>query len=165
MRDKKGHRIVPYPDFSLHELCEKNIWMGSLNFASFLETFPYPSINVFPLIPENTLPWSFNLDLAESTTINYRKTYIKEKLDRKKILKKLRIKLPYFVSVILQVIKDIHLFGMIFVFLFVDIVIIIIWSAVDPLRKDKKYLEDKVGISWFLQERMKLRDLISHMGI
>lgn len=58
-----------------------------------------------------------------------------------------RIKLPYFVSVILQVIKDIHLFGMIFVFLFVDIVIIIIWSAVDPLRKDKKYLEDKVGIS------------------
>lgn len=42
-----------------------------------------------------------------------------------------------------RVIKDIHLFGMIFVFLFVDIVIIIIWSAVDPLRKDKKYLEDK----------------------
>lgn len=54
MRDKKGHRIVPYPDFSLHELCEKNIWMGSLNFASFLETFLYPSINVFLLIPQNS---------------------------------------------------------------------------------------------------------------
>lgn len=54
MRDKKGHRIVPYPHFSLHELREKNIWMGSLNFASFLETFLYPSINVFPLIPQNS---------------------------------------------------------------------------------------------------------------
>lgn len=42
-----------------------------------------------------------------------------------------------------RVIKDIHLFGMIFVFLFVDIVIILLWSVVDPLRKDKKYLDDQ----------------------
>lgn len=41
---------------------------------------------------------------------------------------------------ITKVIKDMHLFVMIFVFLFVDIVIIVIWSAIDPLRKDKKYL-------------------------
>ena len=57
--------------------------------------------------------------------------------------------LLYFVSVTLQVIKDIHLFGMIFVFLFVDIVIILIWSVVDPLRKDKKYLDDQVRIFSF----------------
>ena len=126
--------------------------MGSLNFASFLETFLYPSNNVFPLIPQNShgqIPCHDHLIWIwlRALPLIIEKTYIKEKLDRKKILKKPRIKLPYFVSVILQVIKDIHLFGMIFVFLFVDIVIIIIWSAVDPLRKDKKYLEDKVGIS------------------
>jgi len=44
-----------------------------------------------------------------------------------------------------RVIKDIHLFGMIVVFLFVDTVILIIWSAVDPIRKDKKFLKDQVA--------------------
>jgi len=44
----------------------------------------------------------------------------------------------------LQVIKDIHLFGMIFVLLFVDAVIIIIWFLVDPLRKDEKFLSNEV---------------------
>ncbi|KAL9969262.1 hypothetical protein ACROYT_G021458 [Oculina patagonica] len=46
-----------------------------------------------------------------------------------------------------RVIKDIHLFGMIFVFLFVDIVIIIVWSAVDPLRKDEKFLTNEANDS------------------
>ena len=41
-------------------------------------------------------------------------------------------------------IKDIHLFGMIFVFLFVDIVLIIVWTIMDPLRKDEMFLIDKV---------------------
>lgn len=41
-------------------------------------------------------------------------------------------------------IKDIHLFGMIFVFLFVDIVLIIVWTIMDPLRKDEMLLIDKV---------------------
>ncbi|KAM7452158.1 hypothetical protein ABFA07_000351 [Porites harrisoni] len=42
-----------------------------------------------------------------------------------------------------RVIKDIHLFGMIFVFLFVDIVLIIVWTIMDPLRKDEMFLADK----------------------
>lgn len=46
---------------------------------------------------------------------------------------------------VIKVIKDIHLFGMIVVFLFVDTVILIIWSAVDPIRKDKKFLKDQVA--------------------
>ena len=46
---------------------------------------------------------------------------------------------------VIKVIKDIHLFGMIVVFLFVDTVILIIWSAVDPIRKDKKFLKGQVA--------------------
>jgi len=44
-----------------------------------------------------------------------------------------------------RVIKDVHLFGMIFVLLFVDAVIIIIWFLVDPLRKDEKFLSNKTN--------------------
>ena len=33
---------------------------------------------------------------------------------------------------------------MTFVFLFVDIVIILIWSVVDPLRKEEKFLTNEV---------------------
>ncbi|KAJ7363713.1 hypothetical protein OS493_009876 [Desmophyllum pertusum] len=44
-----------------------------------------------------------------------------------------------------RVIKDIHLFGMIVVFLFVDTCIIIIWSIVDPLRKDNQYHPDEAN--------------------
>ena len=42
-------------------------------------------------------------------------------------------------------IKDIHLFAIIVVLLFIDVVIIIIWSLVDPLRKDEKFLSNEVS--------------------
>ena len=63
-------------------------------------------------------------------------------------------------------IKDIHLFGMIFVFLFVDIVLIIVWTIMDPLRKDEMFLADKVlffihdNVNFYLYIKLNINRIV-----
>lgn len=63
-------------------------------------------------------------------------------------------------------IKDIHLFGMIFVFLFVDIVLIIVWTIMDPLRKDEVFLADKVllfihdNVNFYLYIKLNINRIV-----
>ena len=45
---------------------------------------------------------------------------------------------------ITQVIRDFHLFGLIFVFLVVDLIIFTVWTTVDPLQKNKQHLPNEV---------------------
>ena len=45
---------------------------------------------------------------------------------------------------ILQVVKDLHLFGLVFVLLIIDTIILVAWLVVDPLRWTLVILPDEV---------------------
>lgn len=49
---------------------------------------------------------------------------------------------------VLQVIKDEHLFLMVGALVLVDVLILILWTAIDPMTRELEIFEDKVSKDW-----------------